>query len=365
MLVRKWMLEFWMMMLFVMIGVGTAMSEDNGSDTSCAGAMSKSSLAEMQGDIPSPLGCDTNSLKNVQVALAFGMAITILVYSGSVCSGGHVNCAVTTALMVSGNCGILEGVGIIIAQFAGSLVGAALLAASIPERLDRTGENFGTNFVQQYHFNDGSTHKFSDGNAFCGEFFFTSLLLFVVYHCCVAQHKGAAKPWGNMSKNFAPLAVGMAVFCAHCVLIPITGCSINPTRSFGPLVVGEIRGLPSDNKAWDDLWIFIIAPELAAVVAGLAYRFVPCGAKNTADLAEEEAQEQEAVGGGKAIGGSAPLPVATMQANQQNELNDSVNVTVAKSQEDAKAQPPQDLRQSYLPPATAAAQAPDVVPVSF
>ena len=33
----------------------------------------------------------------------------------------------------------------------------------------------------------------------------------------------------------ACIAIGFAVFLAHCVLIPITGCSINPTRTIGLL----------------------------------------------------------------------------------------------------------------------------------
>ena len=33
----------------------------------------------------------------------------------------------------------------------------------------------------------------------------------------------------------APMAIGCAVFLAHSVLIPIDGCSINPTRSLGKL----------------------------------------------------------------------------------------------------------------------------------
>merc|ERR1740130_1160052 len=112
------------MLLFVYIGVGTAM---------------------------------TPTRTVLQIALAFGMGIVILAYSIGNKSGGHVNCAVTTALMVAGKCPIVEGIVIMIFQFLGSIAGAGLLAATIPVA-------------------DG----FSVGNAFCGEFFLTFLLLFVV-----------------------------------------------------------------------------------------------------------------------------------------------------------------------------------------
>ena len=41
------------------------------------------------------------------------------------------------------------------------------------------------------------------------------------------------------------------MFCAHAVLLPIDGCSINPARSLGPAVVS---GEWADGK----FWIFVV-----------------------------------------------------------------------------------------------------------
>ena len=229
----KGVAEFFAMLLFVFIGCGTAM---------------------------------TPTRTVFQIALAFGMGIVILAYSIGAKTGGHVNCAVTTALMVAGKCAPLDGIVIIIFQLLGSFVGAALLAATIPSDMDAT-KCFATNQVAT---------GFSNGNAFCGEFFFTFLLLFVVFHTAVHER------YRNGVNNAAPLAIGMAVFCAHCVLIPIDGCSINPTRSFGPAILASIRTMDgtaardggSDGcDQWKDFWIFVVAPEAAAIFAGLMYRF--------------------------------------------------------------------------------------------
>merc|ERR1711865_236812 len=221
--------EFFAMLLFVYIGVGTAMTP----------------------------------VRTVfQIATAFGFGIVILAYSIGNKSGGHINCAVTTALMVAGKCPLLEGITIIVFQFLGSLTGAGLLAATIPDGEDATG-CFGTNSVQP---------GFSDGNAFCGEFFMTFLLLYVVFHTAVhAKHS-------IKTDNAAALAIGLSVFCAHCVLIPITGCSINPTRTFGPAVVSSFRGLDdNDCHQWRDIWIFFVAPQSAAVVAGILWHLLWSG----------------------------------------------------------------------------------------
>merc|ERR1711865_752965 len=229
-IISKGIAEFFAMLLFVYIGVGTAM---------------------------------TPSRTVFQIALAFGMGIVILAYSIGNKSGGHINCAVTTALMVAGKCPLLEGITIIVFQFLGSLTGAGLLAATIPDGEDATG-CFGTNSVQP---------GFSKGNAFCGEFFMTFLLMYVVFHTAVHKRHSIK------TDNAAALAIGMSVFCAHCVLIPITGCSINPTRTFGPAVVASFRDIDGGDADkchhyWRDIWIFFLAPESAAVVAGLFWRFL-------------------------------------------------------------------------------------------
>ena len=50
----------------------------------------------------------------------------------------------------------------------------------------------------------------------------------------------AVSPVASCGKN-ACIAIGFAVFLAHVILLPVDGCSINPTRSFGPAIVGAIR----------------------------------------------------------------------------------------------------------------------------
>ena len=49
----------------------------------------------------------------------------------------------------------------------------------------------------------------------------------------------------------APIPIGIAVFLAHLVLIPIDGCSINPARSLGSSIISAIDG---NGAAFDDHW---------------------------------------------------------------------------------------------------------------
>lgn len=72
----------------------------------------------------------------------------------------------------------------------------------------------------------------------------------------------------------APMAIGFAVFLAHLVLLPVTGCSINPPRSFGPAL---IAGFGDQGGLFDDYWIFFVAPHVGGFVAGLVQRFINDG----------------------------------------------------------------------------------------
>jgi Major intrinsic protein len=62
-----------------------------------------------------------------------------------------------------------------------------------------------------------------------------------------------------------PLAIGFSVLLAHIVLIPITGCSINPARSFGPALI---------EGKWDNHDIFWYSPLLGAFCAVIVHYLV-------------------------------------------------------------------------------------------
>ena len=63
---------------------------------------------------------------------------------------------------------------------------------------------------------------------------------------------------------FGAMAIGLTLVVIHLVGINVTGVSVNPARSIGPaLFVGGI--------ALSQLWLFIVAPIVGAVAAGLLY----------------------------------------------------------------------------------------------
>lgn len=231
--------EFVAMTLFVFIGCGSACANKNGG-----------SPGNWQ----------------FQVALTFGFAITALAYSIGHISGGQINCAVTFGLWCSGVIGIGQALVNVVCQLLGSICGAFLTHMVFGNKAgetetDKTG-GLGCNEV-----NHGG--GFNERRAFIGEVMGTFILVITVLETAV-------NPLTLGNRALACLAIGISVFLAHCVLINVDGCSINPTRSFGPMVVRLMVYPPRKKEdTWvSDHWIFWLGPLVGAALAAGMYKLL-------------------------------------------------------------------------------------------
>ena len=66
--------------------------------------------------------------------------------------------------------------------------------------------------------------------------------------------------------TMAGLAIGVTLILIHLVAIPITGTSVNPARSIGPALL-------AGGKALSQVWLFIVAPILGAILSALVWKF--------------------------------------------------------------------------------------------
>lgn len=212
-----------------------------------------------------------------QIALTFGFCITVLAYTIGHYSGGHINCAVTLGLVVAGACEPIQGALNFVAQLLGSIVGAALIALVKQDNdnaaNDMTG-GLGANKVSK----DRGIENYQ---AMFAEMFATFVLMYTVLETAVNP-----KTEGN--RVMAAVAIGLAVYVAHSLMIPIDGCSINPTRSFGPAVVASMK---YETFEWDDHWVFWVGPLLGSLMAVGMYKvmnILPDGGESTKKAAETE-----------------------------------------------------------------------------
>jgi aquaporin Z len=179
------------------------------------------------------------------IALSFGFAIIALAYGLGPISGGHVNPAVSLGVFLAGRMSAREMLMYWVAQFAGALAGAAILAA-IAGSTERLGANgWGPGYLGGYPLQAAAIF----------EVVMTALFVGVIL--------GATGP--GAATGFAGLAIGLTLAAIHIVGIQVTGVSVNPARSFGPAVL-------VGGRALSQLWLFIVAPPVGAALAAAAFR---------------------------------------------------------------------------------------------
>ncbi|GLQ56005.1 aquaporin [Devosia nitrariae] len=181
----------------------------------------------------------------VGIAVAFGLAIVAMAYGIGPISGCHVNPAVSLAAFIDGRMSANEMVMYWIAQFAGALVGALILLAIVGSNANLGQNGWGPGYLGEY----------SLVAALIFEIVFTAIFVIVILG---ATGQGSAP-------GFAGLAIGLTLAAIHLVGIQVTGVSVNPARSFGPAVL-------AGGQALVQLWLFIVAPAVGAVLGALLFR---------------------------------------------------------------------------------------------
>ncbi len=175
----------------------------------------------------------------VIIALGHGLGIFLgIVVIGRI-TGAHLNPAVTIAVIVSGNIGIIRGLSYIVGQLAGAALAALLLDQFV----------WGLSGLGVHGLGAG----ISTGDGLVIEVILTFFLVFTIFATAIDKRGNAA---------WAPLAIGLVIFVDHLIAVPLTGASMNPARSFGPALI---------HGAWDDHWIYWVGPVLGGLVAAIAY----------------------------------------------------------------------------------------------
>jgi glycerol uptake facilitator len=185
------------------------------------------------------------------VAIAFAFAVAVAIYAFGTTSGAHINPAVTVSLAATGRFPWGEVPAYVVAQLVGATAGAALIAAA-----------FGGDAVD---FGTGGTTLAADATYVQGivaEAIGTFLLVTAVMALAVDIRAPA---------GWAGFMIGLAVAAAILVIGPLTGASLNPARTFGPLLVTTIGG---GDTEWGDLPLYIVGPLAGGGLAAFAYDLI-------------------------------------------------------------------------------------------
>jgi len=186
------------------------------------------------------------------ISFAFGLALIGMAYGIGPVSGCHINPAVTLGVVASGRMQMGEAVQYMIAQVAGAIAGALVLMIIASGKADYS---VATNGLGQNGWGAGYLGEYTMAAAFIFELVATFLFVTVILGAT-----GAGAP-----SAMAGLAIGLALVVIHLVGINVTGVSVNPARSIGP-------ALFAGTTALSQLWLFIVAPIIGGVLAGLVFK---------------------------------------------------------------------------------------------
>jgi aquaporin Z len=187
------------------------------------------------------------------IAMAFGLSIVAMAYVIGDISGCHVNPAVSIGMWIDGRMNAKELLMYILFQCIGAIIGIALLAIIINSAPSLGG--YMTTGLGQNGFGSASSVGLDVIGAIIVEIILTFVFVFTVLGVTKKAENGAV----------AGIVIGLTLAFVHILGIPLTGTSVNPARSLAPaLFLG--------GQALQQVWVFILAPVIGAIIAGLFYK---------------------------------------------------------------------------------------------
>jgi len=179
-------------------------------------------------------------ISHLGIAIVFGLVVAAMIYTLGDISGAHINPAVTLAFW-----------------YARRLPGAAVLPYITSQILGAISASIMVYVLFSGHPTLGATLPTGTSlQSFVLEVLLTFILMLTIINVATgSKEKG----------TIAGIAIGGVVAFEALFAGPVSGASMNPARSIGPaLVSGRI----------EELWIYILAPVVGALLAVVCCRCV-------------------------------------------------------------------------------------------
>ncbi|MDA4129823.1 MAG: aquaporin [Thaumarchaeota archaeon] len=181
----------------------------------------------------------------IVIALAHGIALSIAVSAAMNISGGHINPAVTIAMLATKKISAPHALVYIISQLVGAIIAGALLMVLYPAAMGNL-VHWGTPGL-------GPDTSVAQGILF--EAVLTFILVFAIFGTAVDPRHPKIGGFG------IGLAIGIDIMAGG----PFTGAAMNPARAIGPAIA---------SGTFANWYVYWIGPILGAVIAALLYNYV-------------------------------------------------------------------------------------------
>jgi MIP family channel proteins len=190
------------------------------------------------------------------IAMAHGLILSIVVSATMNVSGGHINPAVTLAMLATKRISAVGAIQYIVAQLIGAIIAGLFVYMIFKDMVlpvDTkvvSAAGLGTPVVDPNIGRIMGTFI---------EIIMTFLLVFAVFGTAVDPR----------APKIGGFGIGLTVAADILMGGPLTGASMNPSRTFGPGLVANLTGnLP---QFWSQQLVYWVGPIVGAVLAALLY----------------------------------------------------------------------------------------------
>ncbi len=220
----------------------------------------------------------SNILNYVVIAIAFSLSYVIIYYGFGKENEAHFNPLVTIALWINKKIKLISALFHILFQMLGAIVGVNFiywLHVLIAGRFDYSGyqalcecwdpireRDCGVVANVVYARGIVNPDKKEIIVAFIVELIFTCLIVLAILYVNNKKYRflGASG-----------IITAGVLLISYLMAIPFTGGSFNPVRSLASAIINEILGY---KLAMKQIWIFLLAPTLGALLAVLIFRLL-------------------------------------------------------------------------------------------
>jgi aquaporin Z len=199
----------------------------------------------------------------IEIAFGFGLALLAAMYAFGEVSGGHFNPIVTLGMFLDRRVTAIEAVWYWISQFVGAILASLVILVTYADA-DRVGAT-------------ATVPHGTDARSIVFELVMSAVFVAVILQVTRSQRYGAS----------TLIAIPLTLVAIHLSLFGISGSSVNPARSFAPVL------LSGDH--WSKIYIYLIFPPVGAIVGYLAHLVAVRGDVNVMDDLQRAATDFRSV----------------------------------------------------------------------
>ncbi|KAJ1823591.1 hypothetical protein GGH91_001122 [Coemansia sp. RSA 2671] len=203
----------------------------------------------------------TSKTEALNSSLAWGLAITLGIWTSEHVSGGHINPAVTLSRAIFSGFPATRVLGYLLAQTLGAFTGALIVWANFGAALGDLPNGKGMHPAALAFITTGDTWT-----GLVGEI--TASFIFVLAVFAITDNTSTAK-------SIAPLAVGLAFTATSLGVSSPLGLAVNPARDLGPRVFAALAyGFDVFAHGSFYFWVPLVGPLAGGAAGAFVYEWL-------------------------------------------------------------------------------------------